>query len=387
MYRKNVKLLSIFNFLIGVSLFAPIAIIYFSRVSGSYLLGTSIFGITMLAAAIFEVPTGIWSDKVGRKYTIVVGSWARLTAFVFYAIGRSYWFLVIGAVMEGLSRSLYSGNNDAFLYDTLAESGVEGEYHTYLGKVSSTEQLALGISAAVGSIIASFSFSYLLWATVFFQVALLIVSYFFSEPRRSIRTESNIFAHLKEAISLFAKNRKLRLLSIASIISYSTSELSFQFRAAFFNLVWPLWAIGFANVISNFGASISFYLSGKIMKRIKAETLILLRSAYGKIVTIIGLVFPTVFSPIIMSSVSILYGVGQVAENHLMQKEFSDHQRATMESLNSLGGDIGFAVMTLVLGGLADAYGPTRALLIITTISISITYIYWMVYKEARHTI
>ena len=48
MYRKNVKLLSIFNFLIGFSPFAPLAIIYFSKVSGSFTLGASIFGIIML---------------------------------------------------------------------------------------------------------------------------------------------------------------------------------------------------------------------------------------------------------------------------------------------------------------------------------------------------
>lgn len=91
MYRKNVRLLSIFNFLIGFSLFAPLAIIYFSRVSGSFTLGASVFGITMLASAIFEVPTGIWSDKVGRKQTIILGSWARVIAFILYAIGLSYW--------------------------------------------------------------------------------------------------------------------------------------------------------------------------------------------------------------------------------------------------------------------------------------------------------
>ena len=217
MYRKNVRVLSIFNFLIGVSLFAPLAIIYFARVSGSYILGTSIFGITMLASAVFELPTGIWSDKVGRRKTTIAGSWSRVLAFVGYAIGTSYWWLVAGAIFEGLSRALYSGNNDALLYDTLADDGMEGLYDEHLGKVSSTEQLALGISAAVGSIIASFSFSYLLWITVLFQVALLVVSYFFVEPRSRRKESSNIYAHLKEAITLFIHNKKLRLLSIASM--------------------------------------------------------------------------------------------------------------------------------------------------------------------------
>lgn len=102
MYRKNIRLLKIFNFLIGFSLFAPLAIIYFSNVSGSYTLGASIFGIFMLSSAIFELPTGIWSDRVGRKNTIILGSWARVVAFIFYAIGLSYWWLVIGAIFEGL---------------------------------------------------------------------------------------------------------------------------------------------------------------------------------------------------------------------------------------------------------------------------------------------
>ena len=51
MYRRNIKLLSIFNFLIGFSLFTPLAILYFAKVSGSYILGTSVFGIIMISTA------------------------------------------------------------------------------------------------------------------------------------------------------------------------------------------------------------------------------------------------------------------------------------------------------------------------------------------------
>jgi len=117
MYRKNIRLLKIFNFLIGFTFFAPLAIIYFSRVSGSYTLGASIFGISMLASAIFEVPTGIWSDRMGRRGTIILGSWVRVLAYIFYALGFSYWWLVGGAILEGLSRAFYSSNNNTFSYN------------------------------------------------------------------------------------------------------------------------------------------------------------------------------------------------------------------------------------------------------------------------------
>jgi len=387
MFRKNIRLLSIFNFLIGFSLFSPLAIIYFAKVSGSYTLGASIFGIIMLSSAVFEVPTGIWSDKIGRKYTVVLGSWSRVFAFIAYTIGLSYVWLVIGAIFEGLSRSFYSGNNDALLYDTLADENKQGSYDEFQGKVSSTEQLSMGISASLSGLIAIFSFSYLLWFSVLIQIGLLVISYLLIEPNYRKKLDTNVFAHVKEAVSLFIHNRKLRLLSLASILSYSISELKWEFGSAFVATVWPLWAIGIARTLPSFGASLSFYFSGKLIRKFKAVKILLFDSIYGKVITLIFLIFPSAYSPLLMSTPSLLYGVGNVAEKTLMQHEFSDHQRATMSSLNSLGGSIGFALMSLVLGGLADALGPARALIVLTVISLPVVYLYWQIFQNERNLV
>lgn len=387
MLQKNLRLLSVFKFLIGFSLFTPLAIIYFSKVSGSYTLGTSVFGIIMLSGAIFEVPTGVLSDNIGRKYTMVLGSWSRVLAFVFYAIGFSYWWLVVGGIFEGLSRSFYSGNNDALLYDTLADSNKLNSYEEFQGKINSTEQLAMGISAGLSALIAIFSFKYILWFSVAIQIGLLIVSYLIIEPHFMHRLNSNVYVHIKEAVILFIRNKKLRLLSIASIIGYSTSELKWEFGSAFVATVWPLWAIGISKMLPSLGASLSFYFSGKLIRRFKAVTILLFDSIYGKVISFISLVFPTVFSPLIMSTPSFLFGVSRVAETTLMQHEFSNHQRATMSSLNSLAGNVGFAIMALVLGGLADSFGPARALIILTMIGLPVTYLYWKIFKNDKDLI
>ena len=384
MYKKNIRLLKIFNFLIGFTFFAPLAIIYFSRVSGSYALGASIFGITMLASAIFEVPTGIWSDRVGRRGTIILGSWARVIAFVLYAIGLSYWWLVAGAILEGLSRSFYSGNNDAFLHDTLADDNLENDFHEYQGKVSSTEQLAMGLSALLGGIIANFSFTYLIWMSVISQAYMLYISYQFIEPKSRKKLDSNVYSHIKEAIKLFISNKKLRLLSLASMLGYSISEIKWEFTSAFTATVWPIWAIGISRMLPSFGASLSFYFSGKLIRKYTEVKILLFDSIFGKLASFVAYGFPTIFSPIILSVPSILYGVGSVAEKTLMQKEFTDDQRATMSSLNSLGGSIGFAAMSIFLGSLADYMGPAKALIILTIISLPIIYFYYLLFKNDR---
>ena len=97
---------------------------------------------------------------------------------------------------------------------------------------------------------------------------------------------------------------------------------------------------------------------------------------------IIALIYPNILSPIIMASSSLLYGVGQVAESRLMQKEFSDHQRATMSSLNSLGGSIGFALMSVALGKIADTWGPAKGMVVMVVISLPMIYFYWLILKN-----
>lgn len=384
MYQKNIRLLKIFNFLIGFTFFAPLAIIYFSKVSGSYTLGASIFGITMLASAIFEVPTGIWSDRVGRRGTIILGSWARVLAFILYAVGLSYWWLVAGAILEGLSRAFYSGNNDAFLHDTLEDDELVSEYDEHLGKTSSSEHLAWAISSLIGGIIANFSLTYVMWLSVIPQVVMLYTSYLFIEPKTRSKLDTNLYTHLKEAIYLFIHNKKLRLLSIADAVSFSTGEVSFQFRGSFFASIWPLWAIGALNTAAQFGASASYYFSGKLFKLFGHEKLLLIRSIVGKVSGLIAFGIPSVLSPLITILPSFLYGAGNVAKSSLMQREFTSHQRATMSSLNSFLSSISFAIMSVLVGFFADTTSPQTALLILTIIAIPIVYLYYLLFQNNR---
>ncbi len=65
--HKNVKLLILFEFLIEFRLYSAIIVIYFAAVTGSYALAMSLLSIVMISAAVFEVPTGVFSDLVGRK--------------------------------------------------------------------------------------------------------------------------------------------------------------------------------------------------------------------------------------------------------------------------------------------------------------------------------
>ncbi len=65
--RRNVRLLGGFNFCNDFRVYAPVMVIYFQQVTGSYALAVLLFSIAKIASSVFEVPTGTLSDLAGRK--------------------------------------------------------------------------------------------------------------------------------------------------------------------------------------------------------------------------------------------------------------------------------------------------------------------------------
>ena len=362
--EKNIKLLKWHSFFTDFSLWAPLAIIYFSRISGSYTLGLSIFSVSMIFSAIFELTTGLISDKYGRVKTLVFGDLAFLLSGVFYAIGLNYWFLFIGAIFGGLGSAFYSGNNDALLYDNLIEAKKTEDFSEHNGKISSMSQIALAISGLFGGVIAYFSFPVLMWLSVIPLIICLVLSLKLIEIKQISHQTSNIFIHIGKAFKNFISNFKLRQISLVSIIGFGMGEAAWQFRSAFIATIWPIWAIGIAQVLSNIGAAFSFHFSGRIIKKFTAIKILIFDSIFSKIISLISLFLANIFSPILMSLNSLLYGVTEVSKNKLLQNEFTHEQRATMGSLNSLFGSIFFSIFAIFLGILADKFGPRNALII-----------------------
>jgi MFS family permease len=190
----------------------------------------SIFSIAQIADAVFEIPTGVLSDRIGRKYTVVLGAVAKLLSLVCYAAGQSYVVFAIGAIFDGLALAFHSGNNDALLYDTVSELGEKDTCHEHLGKTTSMFYPALTIASLLGGFVASVSFPLIFWLSVIPQVGCIIISLRLVEPKSHERASRTMYGHLQEAFRLLYTNVQLRRLSVAEIIKISIEDTAFQFR-------------------------------------------------------------------------------------------------------------------------------------------------------------
>ncbi|MER6170889.1 MFS transporter [Streptosporangium sp. NPDC001681] len=379
--NRNVRLLSWFNFFGDFRMYGPIMVIYFAQVTGSYTAAASLLAVKMLSSAAFEVPTGVLSDRLGRRGTMIAGAVVMVAAHLGYAGASGYGLLLAAVVLEGLATSLWSGNNESLLYDTLLEAGREEEFPRHSGRVNSMFQIALALAAAMGGVVAgAWSLRVVVVLSVVPQVLCVLVALRVREPRVHGPLESNVLVHLGSALRGIRRNPVLRRMTLVSALRYS-SESAAQLSPVFVAGLWPLWALGLWRTFGHGVAFVGFRVSGWVIGRVGAARTLLFGELFDNVANFVALVKPTVFSPVLLGSPA--YGMSTIAQQTLLQREFTDRERATMGSLASLLGSVLYALVALGAGLVADRWGIVPALLAIQAVVLIALPLAWWVHAHA----
>ena len=85
-------------------------------------------GVFHLVSMLFEVPSGMLADILGRKRTLIAAGLVNAAAGVAMAASRGLFGVCAAMALEALSFNLASGTLEALTYDTLAENGQEARY-------------------------------------------------------------------------------------------------------------------------------------------------------------------------------------------------------------------------------------------------------------------
>ncbi len=353
---RNVRILYVHNFLVDLRFQDVFRPIYFAQITGSYTLAMAVFSVQWIVSALADIPTGVLSDKMGRKFTIVLASACSTIGIAIWAFSTHSAGLFLGSIFCGLSECLFNGNNNALLYESLKSSGQEGRFPHYQGRTSSMFQLALGLSAICASFLTGHGLRFLFILGIIPQALSIIAGLFFKEPRVHVPAPQKSLRHLKDACVKIYGNTHLLLLVIAQALGYA-DEAKFQFQTIFVNTLWPTWTLGIYRAMSNGLSFLGFWVSGRIIDRFKETYVLAVQQAYQLVSQTLGLALSNVMSPLLFMSGSVFFGPGIVARDHLLQKEFTDEQRATMGSVASLAGSIVYAAAAFCIGIIADHFG------------------------------
>ncbi len=225
-----------------------------------------IFAVFSLATLLFEIPSGMFADKVGRRYSLLISKACYLVEISILAFGNGFVPFLVAKVISGFGVSLSSGTTESLLYDSLKETGDEDKYK----KVVSKWYVWMNVSMAFVFIIGAYLFSIdpKLPAIVSlpFTATSLVLVFFLKEPK-VLHRHKDYLSLFREALSKSLRSRRLQYIylfafmpSVAASIVLSLSSVYFEKVGvpvflmgllAFVSALVTAWAAGSAENLSD----------------------------------------------------------------------------------------------------------------------------------------
>jgi len=150
MFKKIFPLSAIISLrFLGLFLVLPVISIYAASMTDNLLLVGIIVGGYALTQAIFQVPFGVMSDKIGRKPTLLVGLVIFLIGSLIAAFATDIYTLMLGRFLQGAGAI---GSVITAMISDLVEEEVRGKAMAIMGAtIAISFAIAMGLGPVIGA--------------------------------------------------------------------------------------------------------------------------------------------------------------------------------------------------------------------------------------------
>ncbi|MBX0300384.1 MFS transporter [Cryobacterium sp. 1639] len=329
---------------------------------------------------IFEIPTGVVADTVGRKASYLLGT---ITLSVTTAL---YWLLwlwqspfvwwAIVSVLLGLGFTFFSGAVEAWLVDALTSTGYAGSLEAVFGRGLVVTGIAMFAGSVLGGVLAQatdLGVPFLVRAgilVVMFVYAFIVMRDLGFTPDRSRGPLKATRLVLTESVEHGLKRRSVRYIILSAPFA---SGVGFYAFYALQPYLLELYGDPSAYSIAGLAAailSLAQIAGGVLAPRIRVlfarrtSTVIL-----ASLVSVVSLVILGVNSlfwlAVIMLMVwGFVFAVAEPVRQAYLNDMIPSKQRATVLSFDSLFGSLGGVFIQPALGRSADIWGYGASLVI-----------------------
>ncbi len=323
-----------------------------------------LIGLYALSALIFELPSGICADLLGRKTAFLISGIAKLFSLTFLIAANGIGLLIPCVIFNGISRAFSSGSLDALIM----EQAVDLKGEDCIPKVSSRLSMLEAGGFAIGSILGGFV-SYaggtegvILIQGGFTVVAFLLCAAGIREMREKKEKDKKVplLTHLNMGAQAVKSGGNLKYVLMGTfftgflLISIETYWQPIYLEVS--TIKDATWSLGIISFLGFFMSATGNAVSEKLLTKFNLGHW----NVYG-----IGRLALSLFLVILSSqfhgrgfvlAYALLYllsGIGNVAENTLINRYTPNHVRASILSLSSFLFQLGVLSASLVSSLLA----------------------------------
>jgi len=337
---------------------------------GEVFVANSIFSVGMV---MFEIPTGVVADTVGRRASYLLSIAVLAITTVMYLVaassGSGVWVFAVISLFMGLGFTFYSGALEAWLVDALHSVDFTGELDHVFARSQQVTGGAMLIGTTGGGLLAQFDLAVPFVVRVALLVVLFVVAWrtmfdmgFEGRPLELSRIGSELRTQAAVGVAFGWRRPGLRLLMMAGVARGVFFGWGFYAAQPYFLDLLDseqVWVVGVITALMSLSMIIGNQLVEVLTRACgRRSTLILWASAVSSVAAVTVGVTESfwVAVPAFLVVTGAMGVISPVRQAYLHGVTTSEH-RATVISFDSMVGSIGGAGGQLGLGRVADVNG------------------------------
>jgi MFS family permease len=376
--EKNVWTYYFYSTFSELLILGPILVLFLTAKGLTFTEIMLLQSISAISVFFFEVPTGAVADKLGRKYSILIGAFLWAIGLLLYVVGKNFLVFALSEITFSLGSAFKSGADSALIYDSLKMLKREKEYQKVEGKARSYSLYAQALGSVLSSFLYEKNINLPLIVSIIFMVVTIVAVLMFKEPEvegKIGRYGINYFKQIKESGKYILNHDKLKAIVFFSMIFFIFYRTGFWYFQPYMEGVnIPVRYFGVLFFIFNITAAFISKRSSYIMERTKPKTLTFMAFLMIASFLILGTVrvWGGVFAILLQQAARGLY---RPVTTKYLNKHIPSDKRSTILSFQSLCTNLAVAVAFPLMGILKDSTDIFTTHLILSVAMIVLTFI------------
>jgi len=362
-----------------------------------------------IAILIMEIPSGVISDALGRRKTLIASFFVYIISFILFYFSQNYIGLLIGMVFFAFADAFRSGVHKAMIFQYLKVFNWSHHKIDYYGHTRSWSQTGSAVSSVIAAAIVFYYERYdvIFIASIIPYLADMILIY--SYPKyldgeivqfSGAKIKDKFKLVLSAAMQSIKHANFFRILTNLTIYTgyYKSVKDYIQPLLVYIAMGMSIFAYlnnekkiaittGVIYFVLYMLTAISSKLSGRFTKHFKhlykPMNFTLIVGLVIGVVTGLGFSLGIYVLPLIgFASIMIIENLRKPIGIGLVADISKDESMATTLSITSQAKSVFAAILAPVIGWLADIYNPGTGIVIVSIMLLIILPIYWLKIKE-----
>lgn len=393
--EKNLGLYLIYNTLFNGYFWGGVFFLYMlERLPMAQVL--QLEAIYYLAVVAMEVPSGYFSDRMGRKPTLLIAALAFVIANTLFFFGRQFFDLAMAQIFMATGFAFFSGTSHSFLFDSLKSLGREDEFDQREAKAEGWASAFGATSCIIGGAVAMLELRYAYALSALTSVVCVFVVLMFREPVKSSDEVPDGFIEATKNCFVYLKNSRLAWLFTFMVFYVVVVHIPYQFYQPYIRLLdidfglvedeTPL-LTGTLPAIGNFATALAAAYSVHLSRLFGLRGLLLV-SFLVQTLVIFGLA--VVLHPVMILLIllrNLPRGMIHAPYTAAVNEHLPAKHRATFFSINSLSGRLSFSLLLAGLSSLSTHQQNWQELSYLLRMSLVVTVVFLVVLWATRKSV